>query len=155
MLFEVRWSAVNVLCYLLVKWQVKYFAVHIASICVEISQLKVYETVHLIVFVIWLWDMTPCRYLLIFRPGQKIHFNTLKKEAENCSETLLVSTVSVAFLSVKYILCCLSQARGSVVVKTLCYELEGSGFETRWGEYIFFNLPNSSARTVPWGSLSL
>jgi hypothetical protein len=28
-------------------------------------------------------------------------------------------------------------ARGSVVVKALCYKLEGRRFETRWGEWIF------------------
>jgi hypothetical protein len=28
-------------------------------------------------------------------------------------------------------------ARGSVVVKALCYKPEGSGFETRWGEWMF------------------
>jgi hypothetical protein len=28
-----------------------------------------------------------------------------------------------------------SGARGSVVVKTLCYKPEGRGFETRWGEW--------------------
>jgi hypothetical protein len=28
-------------------------------------------------------------------------------------------------------------ARGSVVVKALCYKLEGCGFETQWGEWIF------------------
>jgi hypothetical protein len=38
--------------------------------------------------------------------------------------------------------------RSSVVVKALCYEPEGRGFETRWGE--FFNLPNPSRRTRPW-----
>jgi hypothetical protein len=41
-------------------------------------------------------------------------------------------------------------------VKTLCYKLEGRGFETRWGEWIFFfNLPNPFGRTRPWGLLSL
>jgi hypothetical protein len=44
-------------------------------------------------------------------------------------------------------------ARGSVVVKALCYKLEGRGFDTRWGE--FLNLPNPSGRTRPWGLLSL
>jgi hypothetical protein len=43
--------------------------------------------------------------------------------------------------------------RGSVVVKALCYEPEGRGFDTRWGE--FLNLPNQSGRTRPWGLLSL
>jgi hypothetical protein len=32
-------------------------------------------------------------------------------------------------------------ARGSVVVKALCYKPEGRGFETWWGE--FLNLPAS------------
>jgi hypothetical protein len=27
------------------------------------------------------------------------------------------------------------EARGSVVVKALCYEPEGRGFETRWGKF--------------------
>jgi hypothetical protein len=44
-------------------------------------------------------------------------------------------------------------ARGSVVVKALCYKLEGRGFDSRWGE--FLNLPNTSGRTRPWGLLSL
>jgi hypothetical protein len=44
-------------------------------------------------------------------------------------------------------------ARGSVVVKALCYKLEGCGFDTQWGE--FLNLPNPSGRTRPWGLLSL
>jgi hypothetical protein len=54
------------------------------------------------------------------------------------------------------ILCCYLQmygARGSVVVKALCYKPEGRGFDTRWGE--FSNLPNHSGRTKPWGLLSL
>jgi hypothetical protein len=42
---------------------------------------------------------------------------------------------------------------GSVVVKALCFKLEGRGFDTRWSE--FLNLLNSSGRTKPWGSLSL
>jgi hypothetical protein len=33
-----------------------------------------------------------------------------------------------------------SAARGSVVIKTLCYKPEGYGFETRRGELIFFSL---------------
>jgi hypothetical protein len=41
----------------------------------------------------------------------------------------------------------LSAARGSVVVKALCYKPEGRGFDTRWGE--FLNLPNPSGRTSP------
>jgi hypothetical protein len=44
-------------------------------------------------------------------------------------------------------------AHGSVVVKALCYKLEGSGFETQRGD--FFNLPNPSNHNRPWGSLSL
>jgi hypothetical protein len=35
-------------------------------------------------------------------------------------------------------------ARGSVVVKALCYKPEGRGFDTRWGE--FLNLPDPSDR---------
>jgi hypothetical protein len=41
-------------------------------------------------------------------------------------------------------------SRGEVV-KVLCYKPEGCGFETRWGEYIFFNLPNPFCRTRPLG----
>jgi hypothetical protein len=44
-------------------------------------------------------------------------------------------------------------ARGSVVIKTLCYKPEGRGFDTRLGD--FLNVPNPSGRTRPWGSLSL
>jgi hypothetical protein len=44
-------------------------------------------------------------------------------------------------------------ARGSVVTKALCYKPEGRGFGIRWGE--FFNLPNSSCLTRPWGLPSL
>jgi hypothetical protein len=41
----------------------------------------------------------------------------------------------------------------SLVVKALCYKLEGRGFDNRWGDFI--NLPNPSGRTRPWGLLSL
>jgi hypothetical protein len=44
-------------------------------------------------------------------------------------------------------------ARDSVVVKALCYNPEGRGLKTRWGD--FLNLPNPSDRTRPWGLLSL
>jgi hypothetical protein len=37
-------------------------------------------------------------------------------------------------------------ARGSLVVKALCYKPEGRGFDTRWGE--FLNLPNPSGLTT-------
>jgi hypothetical protein len=43
--------------------------------------------------------------------------------------------------------------RGSVVVKALCHKPEGHGFNTRCGD--FFNLPNSSSLTRPWGLLNL
>jgi hypothetical protein len=46
-------------------------------------------------------------------------------------------------------------ARGSVVVKALCYKPEGRGFDTLGGELIFFNLPNLSSRTSPWSLLNL
>jgi hypothetical protein len=47
-------------------------------------------------------------------------------------------------------------ARGSVVVKAVCYKQEGCGLETQWGGRIsFFNLPNPSCSTRPWGSLIL
>jgi hypothetical protein len=38
-------------------------------------------------------------------------------------------------------------ARGSVVVKALCYKPESRGFDSRWGE--FLNLPKLSGRTRP------
>jgi hypothetical protein len=44
-------------------------------------------------------------------------------------------------------------ARGSIVVKALCYKPGGRRFDTRWGE--FLNLPNPSRRTRPWGLLIL
>jgi hypothetical protein len=43
--------------------------------------------------------------------------------------------------------------RGNVVVKALCYNPEGHGFDTRWGD--FLNLPNPSDHARPWGLLSL
>jgi hypothetical protein len=48
---------------------------------------------------------------------------------------------------------CQGGARGSIVVKALCYKPEGRGFDSRWGE--FLNLPNPSGHTRPWGLLSL
>jgi hypothetical protein len=44
-------------------------------------------------------------------------------------------------------------ARGSVVVKALCYKPEGRGFNSWWGE--FLNLHNPSGHTRPWGLLGL
>jgi hypothetical protein len=48
---------------------------------------------------------------------------------------------------------CLWGVRDSVVAKELCYKPESRGFDYRWSE--FFNLPNPSGRTRPWGLLSL
>jgi hypothetical protein len=42
-------------------------------------------------------------------------------------------------------------AHGSVVVESLCYKLEGRGFETRWSEWIFFNFLTPTSRTRRWG----
>jgi hypothetical protein len=36
--------------------------------------------------------------------------------------------------------------RGRIVVKAICYELEGRGLDKRWGDF-FLNLPNPSGRT--------
>jgi hypothetical protein len=47
----------------------------------------------------------------------------------------------------------LDGACSSLVVKAVCYKLEGCGFNTRRGE--FLNLSNPSGRSRPWGSLSL
>jgi hypothetical protein len=43
-------------------------------------------------------------------------------------------------------------ASGSVVLKVLCYKLEGRGLPD---EVIFLNLPNPSGCTRPWDLLSL
>jgi hypothetical protein len=41
----------------------------------------------------------------------------------------------------------LSMACDNVLLKTLCYKQESRGLETRWREWIFFNLRNPSSRT--------
>jgi hypothetical protein len=46
-------------------------------------------------------------------------------------------------------------AHDSLVVKALCCKPEGRRFETRWGEWIFFNLANPPGRTRPYGLFSL
>jgi hypothetical protein len=46
-----------------------------------------------------------------------------------------------------------NRAHGSVVVKALRYKPEGHGFDSQWCD--FFNLPNPSGYTRPWGLLSL
>jgi hypothetical protein len=55
--------------------------------------------------------------------------------------------LETGFVSISYV--------GSVVVEALCLKPEGRGFETVWGVNAFFNLPNPSGRTRPWGLLSL
>jgi hypothetical protein len=40
---------------------------------------------------------------------------------------------------------------GSIVVKALCYKLEGRGFKTRKVNEFCFNLPNPSGRTILLG----
>jgi hypothetical protein len=50
----------------------------------------------------------------------------------------------LCFLNPVYLL---TGARGSVVVKALCYKLEGRVFDSRLGE--FLNLPNPCGRTRP------
>jgi hypothetical protein len=50
--------------------------------------------------------------------------------------------------------CVKGGARGSAVLKALRYTLEGSGFDIRGSDFFFFNLPNPSGRTRPWGLFS-
>jgi hypothetical protein len=54
--------------------------------------------------------------------------------------------------------CCWSRQLSHSCVRVshqaLCYKSEGRGLESRWGEWISFNLPNPSGRTRPWGLLS-
>jgi hypothetical protein len=38
------------------------------------------------------------------------------------------------------------------LVEALCYKPEGRGFDSRWGHWIFFNLPNPSSRIMGLGS---
>jgi hypothetical protein len=59
-------------------------------------------------------------------------------------------TMPVSSYSTKSVVA--SGARGSVVVKELCYKPEGRVFETLWGEFLSF--PNLSGRIMPWGSFS-
>jgi hypothetical protein len=42
-------------------------------------------------------------------------------------------------------------ARGRAVVKALCYKPEGRGSRPDEENYFFFNLPNPSGLTRPWG----
>jgi hypothetical protein len=48
----------------------------------------------------------------------------------------MLKTVKYIVLLVIIIIIIIIMARGSVVVKALCYKLRRSGFETRWGESI-------------------
>jgi capsule polysaccharide modification protein KpsS len=41
-------------------------------------------------------------------------------------------------------------SRDMAMVKALCYNLEGRGFDTLWGNWIAFNLPNPFGRSRPW-----
>jgi hypothetical protein len=41
----------------------------------------------------------------------------------------------VILLAILYCTVFIVRARGSIVVKALCYKPEGHGFETRWGEW--------------------
>jgi hypothetical protein len=50
---------------------------------------------------------------------------------------------------------CVLVARGSVVAKALRYKPEGRGFEIRWGEWMFFNLPNPSVGSWALGFIQL
>jgi hypothetical protein len=76
--------------------------------------------------------------------SRKIHTETCL----NADRKLVLSQVTISFR-----LNPLMGERGSVVVKALCYNAEGSGLEIRWDE--FLNLPKTSGRCRPWGLLSL
>jgi hypothetical protein len=50
----------------------------------------------------------------------------------------------------------MGEARGNVVLKALCYKLEGRGVRFHVIEFFFFfNLPNPSSRTMALGLASL
>jgi hypothetical protein len=56
-------------------------------------------------------------------------------------------------LNINFYLGSVSLARGSIMVKALCYKPEGQEFDAGCGD--FLNLPNRSGRTRPLGLLSL
>jgi hypothetical protein len=87
----------------------------------------------------FLSNSSHCRYPSnVFHSSYFNHLNSLYEDYKPC---LSLCIFLPAFIS------------GCVVVKALCYKPEARGFDTRWGE--FFNLPNPSGRTRPWGLLSL
>jgi hypothetical protein len=63
--------------------------------------------------------------------------------SRNTLFVLYTQFYSCNFLKIFFLL----EACGSVVVKALCYEPEGRGFDTWWGELV--NLSNPSGRTRP------
>jgi hypothetical protein len=65
--------------------------------------------------------------------------------APDMVKSILFDTSHTKWLSYGY----LDGAHGSVEVEALCYKREGRGFVTRYGQLIFFNLPNASGRTRP------
>jgi hypothetical protein len=79
------------------------------------------------------------RNVLTFRKNELPPYSGLKRESSD-----LKSEWS------KYIY---MGSRDSLVVETLDYKPEGSGFYIRWGEIL--SLPNPSGCTIPWGLLSL
>jgi hypothetical protein len=71
-----------------------------------------------------------------------------------CSPRMRIFTCGGNEIRIRFWFCIVLQwARGSVVVKALCYKPECPGFKTAWNEV--FSLPNSSGRNRPWVSLSL
>jgi hypothetical protein len=110
------------------------------------------------------WNVAPCSSLEVMSPSSSCSKNKLSKkpawdQVASIDYTLVAisqfTRISEAILCLDSIMAKYRLFFGSVVVKTLCYRPKGLGFETRWGEWTFLNLPNLARRTRPWGLLSL
>jgi hypothetical protein len=78
---------------------------------------------------------------------------TIKKTVVSLYKIFIFHMLLHGITMIMYV--CKMRARGTVVVKALCYKPKGRGFETRWGEFFFFNLHNPSCLTRTCGSPSL
>jgi hypothetical protein len=82
-----------------------------------------------------------------------LHRNQCESNTVMMSESSGVQVYSSVLADI--CICIVSEGRGSVVVKALCCKPESWVPDPMRQIIFFFKLPNPSAPTRPWGSLSL
>jgi hypothetical protein len=97
----------------------------------------------------WLWDLPSGTACSLPNTGSGARSGRQRTRVWGVNSTKASFCSTLTLICYRYSFT--DGARGIVGVEALSYKKEGRGFENQGGEWVFFNLPNPSCRTTPWG----